>query len=68
MFALTNQPSPAGKGDRRSPVDEETEVCTADTTRVYVFYKITNFRLGENLPFKKANSYLKRVFRKEFLI
>lgn len=27
-------PSPLGKGDRRTPVDEENEVCTAEKTSV----------------------------------
>ena len=32
MFALVNQPSPAGKGDRRTPVDEEIAFFTAQNT------------------------------------
>ena len=37
MLAVTNQPSPAGKGDRQTPVDEEIGVCTTPTTSVLIY-------------------------------
>ncbi|MBQ1195906.1 MAG: hypothetical protein IIX44_06650 [Clostridia bacterium] len=52
LSEIQNQPSPAGKGDRRTPVDEEIGVCTAEKTgaqKLFCKLQLINARCLEKL-------------------